>query len=191
LIQWIPKDQFEQHRHCFCLLFPNAFHRRSPNRPHLIPALVSLSAALPSAALNHYNLVFDLYRPSRRALQFSRKCQCVVFRQQLLSRFPNSDPCNGSATLRLPRHLLKGRSNVSKPRHQTIAIMASLSAQLVSRGRSQRLRTSLAGFDSSSSFSSTLSPLSAMPSDSCPKSILMKAADQAYLLEGPSDDDEK
>jgi len=151
--QWIPKDQFGRHR-----LFSNAFHRRSPNRPHMIPTPVSLSAAFPSAALNHYHLIFDVYRPSRRALQFSGKCQCAVFCQLLLPRFSNSDPCDGSAALRLPRHLLKSRSNVSKPRHQTIAIMASLSAQLVDRGRNHRLRTSLAGFGSPPPFSSTLSP---------------------------------
>ncbi len=132
MFQWISKDQFGQHRHCFCLLSPNAFYRRSPNRPHLIPAPVSLSAALSSAALNHYNLVFDLYWSSRRALQFFKKCQCVVFRQLLLSRFSNLDSCDKLATLRLLRHLLKSRSNVSKSRYQTIVIMTSLLAQLVS-----------------------------------------------------------
>lgn len=185
--QWIPKDQFGRHR-LHCCLFSNAFHRRSPNRPHLILAPVSLSATFPSAALNHYNLVFDLYRPSRQTLQFFEKCQCAMFRQLLLPRFLNSNPCD---KLRLSRHLLKSRSNVLNSRHQIIAIMAFLSTQLVDRDRNHQLRTSLTGFSSPTSFSFTLSPLNAMSSNLCPKSILIKATNQAYLLKGSSDDNKR
>jgi len=157
---------------------------RSPYRTYLIPAPVSLSAAFPSAALNRYNLVFDLYRPSRRALQFSGKCPSAMFRQLLLPRFSKLDPCDELAAPRPPRHLLKSQTNVSKPRHQTIAITASLSAQLFDRGRSHRLRTSLAGFGSPPLFT-TLSPPSAMPPDPYPESILIRAAGPGILVGRP------
>jgi hypothetical protein len=114
-----------------------------------------------------------------------------MFRQLLLPRFLNSNPCDKLVALRLSRHLLKSRSNVSNSRHQIIAIMAFLSTQLVDRNRNHQLRTSLTGFSSPTSFSFTLSPLNAMLSNLCPKSILIKATNQAYLLKGSSDDNKR
>jgi len=67
-------------------------------------------SGIPSAALNHYNLVFDLYRPSRGALQLAGKFTFAMYRQLLLPRSSKSDPCDGPAAPHPPRHV--GRETV-------------------------------------------------------------------------------
>ena len=90
--------------------------------------------------------------------------------------------CDESAIPRSQQQLRQNQTDVSKPRHRSVAITASVSAQLVDRDRSYLQRNPQAGFSSPLLFSSTPKAASAMPPDPCPKVILIKASIQAYLL---------